>query len=252
MGKNKLSFIENIKLAFLVLFLLFSLIIKFAETSNIYTVCYPYIAWFSICMVLFYFGNKNRFQLKDNLFMLIFLFLGGVLINFTIPALFRILLPFDYFWTPRAVGTNIDIDSLYRLILFYLVSLVIGPITEECFFRAILFKYLVNAKFPMSTLLVSLIFAFLHQPARYEGYLGLFIISLIANYLFIRGGVMLCIVFHVGMNVTAFMLEGKLNDVVNTPERVRLAFVLIFLLQGIYLLFAFIKKSPFCIRTYRR
>lgn len=92
-------------------------------------------------------------------------------------------------------------------IVMAVIAVGVAPIVEEIFFRGFLLRSLMGRfSFFTSTVVTSAIFAFVHF--QFESILGIFILSLIINYLYKinRGSTTATIVFHMVNNAVALIV----------------------------------------------
>lgn len=88
-----------------------------------------------------------------------------------------------------------------------IIAIIFAPIIEEIFFRGMLLPTLLTRySFTYASMITSAVFALLHlQP---ESILGIFILSLVLNYIYKRGGYSITntIAFHMVNNTVAMIL----------------------------------------------
>ena len=117
------------------------------------------------------------------------------------------LLPFDI----PGLGPQTDLPffegTTSTKVIGAVIAIGIAPIVEEIFFRGFLLKtLLMRFKFTHASILTAAIFAFFHF--QFESILGIFILSLIINYIYERGGLSIIptIAFHMANNTVAMLV----------------------------------------------
>lgn len=110
------------------------------------------------------------------------------------------------------VGINIkDLDSSQK-ILFVIVAIFLGPITEELIFRGMVYNFLKNfMRVEASIIITSLIFALFHS---FETFPAILMLSILMNYFYeIRSNLLVPITLHSLNNLVALLSLFTLGGV---------------------------------------